>query len=304
MATSQKKVVQSTEKKVVQSTEPAAAEPTWQPKPEDRASANRLRLIAIILWVLAIALECVVIFGLLFKQGVQVDSGDGAGPVQKYPFMGAMLSQTMLFVLAIVFIVICGILAIVASQLWKKANRLDPASTKDPVRFFIQNQLGAIISVIAFLPLVILVLLSKNLQGAQKGIVAAVAVVVLGAATWSGVSTNSPSVEQYATDSAITVAVNGTDTVYWVKGSDVYHLCSTSSYLNQPSKDNQIYSGTTAQGAAAVKNHSLTVVAECNYDPKTGTIISTGQQIYDPTTNTMLTGNGSTAPQPTDTPTG
>ena len=294
----------NTQKKIVQSTEPAAPEPAWQPKPEDRAKANRLRLFAIIAWVIAIAVECVAIFGLILAKPVQVDVGDGNGPVNQYSFLGMTLSQNGYFAWLIILIVLCGIIAIVGSLLWKQANRLDPASEKDTVRFFIQNQLGAIITLIAFIPLVILVAMDKNLKGAQKGIATGVAVVVLVIATLFGVETKPASQEQYATDSAITVAVNGTDTVYWVKGSDVYHLCSTSSYLNQPSKDNQIYSGTTAQGAAAVKNHSLTVVTECNYNPTTGTIVSTGQKIYDPTTNTMLTGNSTTAPQPTDTPTG
>jgi len=277
-------------KKVVQSTETAEKEPTWQPKPEDRASANRLRLIAIILWVVAIALECVVIFGLLFKQSSgSIDSGSGA--VAQYPFMGATITQNTLFILCIVFIVICGILAIVASQLWKKANRLDPASTKDPVRFFIQNQLGAIISVVAFLPLVILVLLSKNLQGAQKGIVTAVAVVVLGASVAAGVSTNPPSQEQYATETAFVVAHSQTltDEVYWVKGGSTYHLCDQSSDLNHASKDNQIYSGTVGQAHGAGMDR-LALRNECGYDNSKGQSTS------------WVPDNSTTAPQPTDSP--
>ncbi len=60
-----------TTKKVVKSTVAAEAGAhdgsTWQPRPEDRSRANRLRVIALVLWVVAIAVECVVIFGLLLK---------------------------------------------------------------------------------------------------------------------------------------------------------------------------------------------------------------------------------------------
>jgi len=278
-------------KKVVQSTETAAPEPTWQPKPEDRAKANQLRLFAIILWVLAIALECVVIFGLLFKQP-DVPANAATGTKAQYHFLGHEISQTTLFVLCIVFIVICGVLAIVASQLWKKANRLDPASTKEPMRFFIQNQLGAIISVVAFLPLVILVLLSKNLQGAQKGIVAAVAVVVLGATFAAGVTTNPPSQEQYATETAFVIAHSQTltDEVYWVKSGSTYHLCQQSTDLQHNSQDDQIYSGTVGQAHAAGMSR-LAMRNECGFD-------NSNNQWTAWVPNAAAT----TAPQPTDSP--
>jgi len=272
----------NTQKKIVQSTEPAAPEPTWQPKPEDRAKANRLRLFAIIAWVVAIAVECVAIFALILKPAVQLDPNS---PTTTHPFFGAQLSQNAYFALLIVLIVVAGIFAVVGSLLWKQANRLDPASEKDTVRFFIQNQLGAIITLIAFIPLVILVAMDKNLKGAQKGIATGIAAVVLVVATALGVSTNSPSQEQYNQDQAIVMAINGTDTVYWVKDGTVYHLCSTSSYLNKTSQDNTIYSGTTDQAHAAGKTR-LADVKECGYDPA----------------NPPVT-NGA-APQPTDTPTG
>ncbi|HQI71472.1 MAG TPA: hypothetical protein PLT47_12020, partial [Bacteroidales bacterium] len=57
---------------------------------------------------------------------------------------------------------------IIGSLQWKKANRFDPASEKDKIRFFIQNQLGAIISIIAFLPLIILIFTNKNMTGSKK----------------------------------------------------------------------------------------------------------------------------------------
>lgn len=55
-----------------------------------------------------------------------------------------------------------GITAIIGSLLWKQANRLDPASEKDKFRFFVQNQLGLLITIVAFFPLVLLILTDKN----------------------------------------------------------------------------------------------------------------------------------------------
>jgi len=268
MATSKpvKKVVQSD----IQTAEtPSSDEPTWTPGPEAKAQANRLRLIAIALWVVAIAVECVAIFGLILKKPVQVDP---TSAVKTYPFFGAQLSQNAYFGWLIALIILSGILAVLGSLTWKKANRLDPASTKDPVRFFIQNQLGAIIAMIAFIPLLILVIMDKNLKGAQRGIAIAVAAIVLGGATAAGTTINAPSVEQYNTDAQVVMAINGKDEVYWVKGGSVYHLCSTSTDLQQTSADNQIYSGTLDQAHAAGKTR-LAYRNECGCDntDKTGT---------------------------------
>ena len=97
----------------------------------------------------------------------------------------------------IVAIVVILILAITGSMLWKKANRLDPASEKDKVRFFIQNQLGAIMAVLAFLPLVILIFANKDVDGKTKGIAGSIAVVALLIAGITGADFSPPSVEQY-----------------------------------------------------------------------------------------------------------
>ena len=45
-----------------------------------------------------------------------------------------------------------AIFAIAGSLMWKAANKHDPARESEKARFFFQNQLGAIITVIAFLP--------------------------------------------------------------------------------------------------------------------------------------------------------
>ena len=95
---------------------------------EAKGKAKQLRLFAILSWLLAMGGQIFAILKLIHN-------------------------ETMMWL--IVTIVVILALAITGSMLWKKANRLDPASEKDKTRFFIQNQLGAILGVLAFLPLVI-----------------------------------------------------------------------------------------------------------------------------------------------------
>ena len=119
-----------------------------------------------------------------------------------------------------------GALSIIGSQLWKKANRLDPAKRSEPFRFFVQNQLGAIVAIIAFLPLIIVVLLNKDMSGTQKGIAGGIGAVVAIAAIALGVDYNPPSVEQYTADQSTVIQLLGEDSVVWVAGGSVYHVCA------------------------------------------------------------------------------
>jgi hypothetical protein len=114
-------------------------------------------------------------------------------------------------------------------MLWKKANRLDPASEKDKVKFFIQNQLGAIMGVLAFLPLVILIFTNKNIDGKTKGIAGSIAVVAMLIAGISGVDFNPPSVEKYTKEineqTASLKKINfDNDNVYWTSAGNKYHI--------------------------------------------------------------------------------
>lgn len=109
--------------------------------------------------------------------------------------------NTLLFKLSvnitwlIVLIVVDLIFAIIGAVLWKKSNRLDPASEKDKFNFFMQSQLGLVVAIIAFLPLVIFIFTSKNLDGKQKVIADGIAVVALVIAGVTGFDFNPPSIE-------------------------------------------------------------------------------------------------------------
>lgn len=119
---------------------------------EAKGKAKQFRLFAMLAWILAIGGEVYAILKLLNNE---------------------MLTWLIVTIVAILALAITG------SLLWKKANRMDPASEKDKVRFFIQNQLGAIMAVLAFLPLVILIFTSKDMDKKTKNIAGVVAIVAL-----------------------------------------------------------------------------------------------------------------------------
>lgn len=197
------------------------------PTKESKDRAVKLRLFAVISWILAIAAEVFAIFEL-----------------RKVP-----VSTTLLIILIIVAL----IFAVTGSLIWKKANRLDPASEKDKVKFFIQNQLGLIISIIAFLPLVILIFTNKDLSGKQKGLIGTIAVIALLIAGITGIDFDPPSQEQYLEQTQEVEALNdGINHVYWTKFGKNYHLYQDCSYINTE-RTSEIYEGTVAQ-ARELKN--------------------------------------------------
>jgi len=202
---------------------------TWTPTAEAKKKATTFRIIAIVLWLLAIGTEAFAIFYVLKQNPIST-------------------------VLLIIVLVVIAALAIGGSLLWKQANRLDPASKSDKVRFFVQNQLGVIISAIAFIPLIILIFTNKNMSGGQKTLTGIIAIVLLAASGTVGASFNPPSTEQYTAETQQVQAANGgQDLVYWTKSGKVFHLCAAVSAVNLQSKDNKIYSGTVAEAHAAGK---------------------------------------------------
>jgi hypothetical protein len=149
----------------------------WRATQGQKSSATRLRIFAAISWAIAICGEIAGIV-LLFRH--KFDHGN-------LPLLIGILVGIAIF-------------AIAGSLMWKAANRSDPASKAEPFKFFVQNQLGAIITLIAFLPLVVLIFMDKDMDPKNKQIAGGVGAVLTVIATLVGVSYKPPSVEQYTQD--------------------------------------------------------------------------------------------------------
>jgi hypothetical protein len=149
----------------------------WRATHGQQSAAKRLRIFAIIAWVIAIG-------------------GEVAGIVLLYRHMFDHGNLALLIGL----LVGIAIFAIAGSLMWKAANKHDPARESDHARFFFQNQLGAIMTVIAFLPLIVLIFMNKDMDPKNKKVAGGVGVVLAVVATLIGVSWNPPSVEQYTED--------------------------------------------------------------------------------------------------------
>ena len=204
---------------------------TFTPTAEAKGKATQLRVIAVIVWVLAIAAEIGAIFVLI---------------------KNAKALETSTWVWLIGLIVVDLILVVIGSMLWKKANRFDPASKQETVKFFLQNQLGVIIAVIAFLPLVIFIFTNKDLEGKQKGILGGVAIAALIIAGLLSADFSPPSQEEYAQQTSRIQELTGVNSVYWTKSGTKYHINEDCSYINTK-RTEEIFNGTVAQ-ARELKN--------------------------------------------------
>jgi len=149
----------------------------WRATHDQASAAKRLRIFAAISWLIAIGGE---VAGIVLLYRHTFDHGNLA--------------------LLIGLLVGIAIFAIAGSLMWKAANKHDPARESDRARFFFQNQLGAIITLIAFLPLIVLIFMDKDMDPKNKKIAGGVGVVLAAVATLIGVSWNPPSVEQYTKD--------------------------------------------------------------------------------------------------------
>ena len=189
----------------------------------NKKSATGKRIAAVILWVLALAAEVGAILMLNGRWYIPEDQ-------KMYWLIGAL--------------VIDLILVIIGSQLWKKSNRLDPASKQNSVKFFLWNNMGFIAAVVCFLPVVILLLANKDLDAKTKKIVTVVAVIALILASVFSIDFNPVSAEELA-EAQQTV---GNGSVYWTQFGKSYHLDPNCHTLMRSSK---VYQGTIEEAFEA-----------------------------------------------------
>ncbi len=184
-------------------------------------NATGLRVGAVVLWVVALALEVVALFIL-------------NGTIN-WTFM----STTVQIVIALVLDLVC---VIIGSQLWKKANHIKPASEKNKFLFWLWNNMGLIVCAIAFIPFVILALTNKNADKKTKAIATVVAIIALLIGGLASYEWNPVSEEQ---QQAAMAAIS--DDVYWSPFGKVYHTHEDCQALNQ--SDTLTY-GTVEQAIA------------------------------------------------------
>lgn len=194
----------------------------WKPTDEAKGRATQLRLFAVLLWVGAIVAQVAAII-ILRKQ----------------------TENFMAWVIGL--IVVDLILAIIGSMLWKKSNRLDPASEKNGFLFFMQSQLGVVVAAVAFLPLIIFILTNKNISGKQKAILGSIAGVAMVIAGISGADFNPPSVEKYTEETNMVEALTGTNNVFWTTAGGKYHLYEDCYHI----KNRTVMNGTVANAKEA-----------------------------------------------------
>lgn len=224
-----------------------ADDKTWRATPEAKSKAKTFRIIALVLWALSIAAELGGIFGLLLNDGILEASttvSDRGEVIADESF------PTWAFATLIGLLVVMAILTIIGSQLWKKAQELDPPSSANGISFFLKSQLGAIIPLIAFVPIIVLIFLNKDMSKQQKGWAGGVGIVLALVAVALGVNYDPPSVEKYTAEKQAVVQLLGEDKVYWAGGGKVYHVCGNVSDL---SRSAEVASGTTAEAVEAGK---------------------------------------------------
>ncbi|QIL45609.1 hypothetical protein G7081_00165 [Vagococcus coleopterorum] len=178
----------------------------WKPSAENKSKATRLRIFAALSWVAAIAAQMGAIYYISHVK-----------PIAMW--------------IPIVIMVVDAAFAITGGMLWKKSNHIDPPSEKNKFLFYIQSQLGLIVAIIAFLPLIIFIFTSKDLDKKQKGILGSIAVVLLVATGLVSTDWNPVSAEQYAAQTdMIEILADGND-VYGTKSGEKYHIYEDCQYL-------------------------------------------------------------------------
>ena len=225
-----------------------------------------LRIGAIVLWVLAIVCEVFAIMAIL-----------------QY-FIPPFGMSPLVFL--IIMIVLDLAFAILAAQLWKKANHIKPMSEKrGKFLFYLWNELGVIMACVCFIPLIIILLKNDKLDKKTKTIAAIVAVVALLITGVASADFHPISAEQKQDAEA-----QITTDVYWTQFGHKYHLNAdeetgcphirNSSTLYKGSVTEAIESGRTAICSYCAAHYAEEMgleLAELNVEDKDAVLAELGE---------------------------
>lgn len=196
-------------------------------KTASKGGASGLRIGAAILWVCAIAFEVLAI--LILNGNWEAFQN----------FLGTIFSDiTTPLIIALVADLV---LVVVGSQLWKAANHKDPVSEKNKFKFVLWNNMGVIVAIIAFLPLIILLLKNDKLDGKAKKLVTIIAVVAILIAAVCSIDFNPVSLEDMQTKASESGYVGGE--IYWTTFGKSYHLDKECQALSRTIPEN-LHDGT------------------------------------------------------------
>ncbi len=169
-----------------------------------KKNSMKFRIPAVILWVLAIGCEAAAVWML---------------NLNNMTWLYVALGADALFV-------------IVGSLLWKKANHVSPCTSKSKAVCFLQNQLGVIMALVAFIPFGIILLKgAKNVDVKTKKILAVVVGVLLLGSVGASID-YTPATPESVEAAELVASASGEfgGTVYWTRFGKSYHLdpeCST-----------------------------------------------------------------------------
>ncbi len=243
---------------------------------ERKKQAQPFRIAAIVLWVLGLIAE---ILCFVFLKG----------------------NKPMPWV--ITPLVVDFVLVVVGSQLWKKANHIDPPAKGEGPMYWLKTELGVIVAVIAFFPIIIVLLLDKNSDKRTKNLATIVAVVALIAAGASGIDYHPAT--QEGLDAAATQASKLSDggKCYWTEGGSVYHFNPDCSHISHSA---EIVQGTVQEAFDAGKTRGCKDCTEEGGDSLLASAASSTTAATtdstSTTTDTQATTNGSSTS--TDTQSG
>ena len=188
-----------------------------------QGSATGKRIGAVCLWLLAIAFEILAILVVFEK-------------IEK-TFIPHIAAIVVLLVLDLICVII-------GAMLWKKSNRIDPASEKNKVKFWLWNNMGLIALIAAFFPFLILTLTNKNADKKTKTIstiVAIIAILIGGvcAYEWNPMSDEKKKEQEgkYA-DSVLPESK-----IYFSEYGKKYHLYDGCSHLSHSDKVYEVIPG-------------------------------------------------------------
>ena len=213
-------------------------------------NATGLRIGAVALWLVALGFE---VLALLFFNGTI-----------KLNFLTPM----WLAIIALVLDLVC---VIIGSILWKKSNRIDPASEKNKLKFWLWNNMGLIACTLAFVPFIILALTDKKADKKSKTIVTVVAVIALligGLVSYDWDPVSREDLE------AAKAAIPGD--VYWTKSGTVYHSNRTECYHIKNKTDDELNVGKVED--AFEEN----LIRLCSYCAKIDNIQGVRTDTFDP----------------------